>query len=35
VEAAKSFDIQPHCRCAGASRLSSACVVWPEKWRDV
>ena len=35
MEAAKSFGIQPLCRCAGASRRSSACVVSPVKWRDV
>src|SRR5258708_8049962 len=29
LEAAKSFDIQPPCRCAGTSRRSSACVFWP------
>ena len=28
LEAAKSFGIQPPCRCAGASRRSSARVVW-------
>ncbi len=28
LEAAKSFGIQPLCRCAGASRCSSPCVVW-------
>jgi hypothetical protein len=31
LEAAKSIDIQPLCRCAGASRRSSACVISPVK----
>jgi hypothetical protein len=29
LETAKSFGIQPLCCCAGASRRSGACVVWP------